>query len=114
MGTLFNNPTVTSWDLVIQDMSVATSTEQVEFIVNLIIQNLNVLTSAEATKIIPYLNINDLDINTIVGRMKFWKAVSTINTSVEFRTLLRTILSRTPKHTLEFKTLKRTLKQYDG
>ena len=103
-----------SWDLVIQDMTVATSTEQVEFIVNLIIQNLNVLTSAEATKLIPLLNINDLDINTTVGRMKFWDALSTINTSVEFRTLLRTILSKTPKHTLEFKTLKRTLKQYDG
>jgi hypothetical protein len=113
-GTLFDEPGQTQWDLVIQDMTVTTSTSQVDFIVNLIIQNLNVLTSAEATKIIPLLNINDLDINTVVGRMKFWEALSTINTSVEFRTLLRTILSRTPERTVDIKTLERTLKQYNG
>jgi hypothetical protein len=108
----FEGPT--SWDLVIQDMTVATSTDQISFIVSLIIQNLNILTSAEATKIIPLLNINDLNINTDMGRMNFWEALSTINNSIEFRTLLRTILSRTPKHTLESRTLERTLKQING
>jgi hypothetical protein len=103
-----------AWDLVIQDMTVATSTDQISLIVSLIIQNLNILTSAEVTKIIPLLNINDLDINTDVGRMKFWEALSTINNSIEFRTLLRTILSRTPKYTLESRTLERTLKQING
>ncbi len=110
----FVEPPPSQWDLVIQDMTVATSTAQVEFIVSLIIQNLNVLTSTELTALIPYLNINNLDMNTTMGKMIFWEALETINTSILHEILKRTVDSKTLKRTISSKTLKRTLDQING
>ena len=112
-GTLYDEASQT---LTIQDMNIVTSSDDItDIVLNLIIQNLETLTSADLVAFALELDINNLNIGTILNEMNFPSSeLSSINTTVDMRKLLRILQSKTPARSITSKTIKRILSQYNG
>jgi hypothetical protein len=110
MGTLYSESTQT---LTVQDMNIITSSDDITTMsLSMAIQNMNISTSADAMNLIKQLEINNLNIHSVLRQMNWPESeLSSINTTVDARKLLRAIASLTPGRTVTTKIIKRILKQ---